>query len=108
MKPPSLHDAPDFEEFYERYRAVHASRSVRVAHAVATASAAVLLGAAVATRRPILAIAAPLVDFAIAQASHRRAGQVTRPWRRPSWHLRAELRLFRATVEDELRRLGKQ
>jgi hypothetical protein len=99
-----LYEAGDFATFYQRYRVIHAARSVRIAHAVATASAAALLGYAFATRKPIFALAAPVVDFAIAQASHRRDGQVTQPWRRPAWHLRAELRLFRETVRSELTR----
>jgi hypothetical protein len=97
-----LYEATDFDTFYQRYRVIHGNRSVRIAHAVATASAAAVFGYAFATRRPLLALAAPVVDFAIAQASHRRDGHVTQPWRRPTWHLRAELRLFRETVRTEL------
>jgi hypothetical protein len=99
-----LYEAPDFETFYQRYLAVHASPEVRVAHAIATTSAAVVIGIALATRRPLIAVAAPFVDYAIAQASHRADGQKTKPWRRPSWHLRAELRLFRSTVGESIRR----
>ena len=101
----SLYDAPDFETFYQRYLAIHASPEVRVAHAIATTSAAVVLGVALATRRPLIAVAAPIVDYAIAQASHRADGHRTQPWRRPSWHLRAEVRLFRSTVAEGLRRV---
>lgn len=104
----SLYDAPDFETFYRRYLAIHASREVRVAHAIATTSAAVIVGVAFATRRPLIAVAAPIVDYAIAQASHRADGQRTSPWRRPSWHLRAELRLFRSTVVEGIRRRSRR
>ncbi len=99
-----LYDATDFETFYQRYLAIHARPEVRVAHAIATTSAAVVLAVAFASRRPLIAVAAPIVDYAIAQASHRADGQRTEPWRRPSWHLRAELRLFRSTVGEGLRR----
>jgi hypothetical protein len=104
MTTKDLYEARDFETFYQRYRVIHDSRAVRIAHATATATAAVLLGLAFATRKPIFAVAAPLADFAIAQASHRRERQRTQPWRRPAWHLRAELRLFRETVVSELLR----
>jgi hypothetical protein len=94
----SLYATTTFDEFWQCYRALHADRRVQVAHAIATASAAVLLAAAIVLRAPALAIAAPIVDFAIAQSSHRATGTRTKPYRRPLWHLRAELRLFRCTL----------
>lgn len=101
----ALYEATDFETFYQRYLVMHSSPEVRVAHAIATTSAAIVIGVALATRRPLIAVAAPIVDYAIAQASHRADGQRTKPWRRPSWHLRAELRLFRSTVAGGLWRV---
>ena len=95
----SLYDAANFEEFWRGYLRLHARRETRRWHAVATLSAATLLALAIALRQPLLALAAPIVDYAIAQASHRLfEHNVTQPWRHPSWHLRAELRLFRMTM----------
>ena len=96
----ALYRAKTFDEFWAVYLRAHDEPSVRWAHAAATASAATLLASAVAFRRPGLALLAPVVDYAIAQASHRRNGVKTSPWRRPHWHLRAELRLFCETVRE--------
>ena len=41
-----------------------------------------------------------LVDHVIAQISHRTHGERTEPLRRPLWHARAELRLFRRTLRS--------
>jgi hypothetical protein len=98
-----LYASPDFDAFWHAYQELHADPRVRVAHAIATASAGALLVAALVLRSPALAIAAPLVDFAIAQASHRATGTRTQPYRKPWWHLRAELRLFAGTLNRALR-----
>jgi hypothetical protein len=93
-----LYAANDFETFWLGYQRLHADRRVRFAHAIGTASAATLLVAACVLHAPALAVAAPLADFAISQLSHRATGARTQPYRRPWWHLRAELRLFRGTL----------
>jgi hypothetical protein len=95
-----MYAADTFEEFWEHYQEVHASRNVRVAHATATGMALLLMARAVARRSWKLAIAAPLIDHAIAQASHRMQGEKTDPMRRPWWHARAEWRLFRSTLRS--------
>ena len=97
-----MYEAKTFDEFWGYYQDIHASRAVRIAHAMATTSAIGLLAAAIAKRSIKLAIAAPLVDFAIAQASHRGEGIRTKPYKRPLWHARAELRLWRSTVRSVL------
>jgi len=96
----AMYASDDFEEFWEHYQEAHASRSVRVAHAAATATALLLLLRAAARRSWKTALAAPLIDHAIAQASHRMEGEATQPLRKPWWHARAELRLFRATLRS--------
>ena len=79
------------------------SEHVDVLHAVATLSCLALLGAAVITRRPWLAVAAPLVDFAIAQASHRIfETNATTPWKNQLWHTRAELRMLRLVLTGRM------
>ena len=98
----SMYTVESFEEFWQVYREVHADPRVRKAHAVATTSAIVLGALAIARRSPWLAIAAPVVDHAIAQWSHRRTGIVTKPYKRAVWHLRAEWRLYRETLRDQL------
>ena len=101
----ALYRAQDFEGFWLAYERAHADPRVRYAHAAATLSAATLLAGAAIKKDVRLALLAPLIDYAIAQASHRVvARNTTRPWRRPAWHLRAELRLFRRTVREMVRR----
>ncbi len=96
----TMYDATTFEEFWQHYDALHGSPPTRKAHAVATLSAAALLGLAVYRRSLVLLVAAPLVDYTIAQLSHRAEGVTTEPWRHPLWHLRAELRLLRRTLRN--------
>jgi len=102
----SLNDATSFGEFWEEYQQIHRDPRTRAAHAVATASAIGLVALAIARRSWKLALLAPLLDYAIAQSSHRAGGVVTRreqprwPWHRAWWHARAEWRLFRQTVHD--------
>lgn len=96
----AMYEAEDFDEFWAHYQEVHASRSVRAAHAVATSLALLLLARAIAKRSLVTALAAPIVDYAIAQSSHRLEGERTQPMWRPWWHLRAELRLFRGTLRS--------
>ena len=93
------YDVKTFEEFWPHYAALHARRETRALHAVATLSCLGLLGAAVFSRRPLLAVAAPLVDYAIAQASHRLFERNrTTPWKNQLWHTRAELRMLGRTL----------
>ncbi|HEY5921612.1 MAG TPA: Mpo1-like protein [Kofleriaceae bacterium] len=95
-----LYAARTFEEFWDHYQELHAGRGTRLAHAVATSSAILLLVLAVARRSRKLALAAPVVDYAIAQLAHRSTGERTQPYRKPLWHVRAELRLFRSTLRS--------
>ncbi|MGN6105455.1 MAG: Mpo1-like protein, partial [Kofleriaceae bacterium] len=88
-------------EFWEHYQELHSNPRTRALHAVGTASALGLLALAVARRSPKLALLAPVVDYGISQLAHRRIdGTKTQPMRRPLWHLRAEWRLFRASMRD--------
>ena len=88
-----------FEEFWPHYVALHTRRETRVAHAVATLSCLTLLVAAAVLRQPILAVAGPIVDYAIAQASHRMfEPNRTTPWQNQLWHTRAELRMLRLVI----------
>jgi hypothetical protein len=101
MSDASLYDSPDFETFWTHYLALHSQPSTRWIHALGTASAGVVAIAALATGRPWLLCVAPLVDYALAQLSHRLIeGNRTQPYRHPVWHVRAELRLFRHTVSS--------
>lgn len=96
----SLYAAQSFEEFWDHYQELHAGRGTRLAHAIGTSSALALLALSLVRRSPKLALAAPLIDYAIAQLSHRVAGEHTQPYRRPLWHARAELRLWRSTLRS--------
>lgn len=88
-----------FEEFWLRYLRLHARPETRAWHAVATLSCISLVLVGVVAREPLLILLAPVVDFAIAQASHRIFERnKTRPWQAPLRHARAELRLLRLTL----------
>ena len=96
--------AATFEEFWPHYVRLHTRRETHVLHAVATLSCLSLLGAAVLTRTPALVLLAPLVDFAIAQASHRLFEENrTTPWKNQLWHARAELRMLRLVLTGRMR-----
>jgi hypothetical protein len=95
-----LYNAKSFGEFWEHYQLLHSAPRTRATHAVATATALAMFALAVKRRSALLALFAPVVDYAIAQTSHRRQGVKTRPFRKPLWHARAEWRLFRATLRD--------
>jgi hypothetical protein len=96
----AMYRATSFEEFWQHYEELHAYPSVRLAHAAGTASALLLFARAILRRDPRFAIAAPIVDHVISQLSHRVQGERTEPLRRPLWHARAELRLFRRTLRS--------
>jgi len=94
-----------FEAFWPHYVALHTRPATHMLHAVATLSCLGLLGAAVIMRQPLLALAAPLVDYAVAQTSHRlfEANRTT-PWKSPLWHARAELRMLRLVLTGRMAR----
>ena len=95
-----LYSANSFGEFWERYQVIHAHPRTRALHAVATASALGMLTLAIARRNAKLALLAPVIDYGIAQLSHRIDGTRTKPYKRPLWHARAEWRLFRKSLRD--------
>jgi hypothetical protein len=84
-----------FEDFWPHYVRLHTKRSTHVLHAIASTVCLTLLVAAALFRQPILAVLAPLADFAIAQTSHRLFEENrTTPWKNQIWHTRAELRML--------------
>lgn len=97
--------ASSFEEFWPHYVRLHTHPETHALHAVATLCCLTLLGASVALRQPLLAIAAPLVDYAIAQVSHRLFERnATTPWKHQVWHTRAELRMLAMVLTGRMRR----
>ena len=93
-----------FEDFWPHYVRLHTRPETHALHAVATLSCLGLLGAAAVTRQPVLAVMAPLVNFAFAQASHRIFEEnVTTPWKNQLWHTRAELRMLRLVLTGRMR-----
>jgi hypothetical protein len=101
-----MYEAATFEEFWGYYQDIHASRTVRIAHAMGTTAAIGLIVAAIARRSVKLAIMAPMVDYTIAQSSHRSEGIRTKPYKKPLWHVRAELRLWRSTLRSMIEGRG--
>lgn len=92
-----------FEEFWPHYVRLHTRPETQALHAAATLTCITLLGAAVIVRNPLLALAAPLADYAIAQSSHRLfESNVTTPWKNQLWHTRAELRMLRLVLTDRM------
>jgi hypothetical protein len=64
-----------------------------------------LIAAGLARGNLWLIAAAPLADYAIAQASHRLYERNrTMPWRNTFWHTRAELRMLRLVLSGRMRR----
>ena len=94
-----------FEDFWPYYVRLHTRPVTHAFHALATLSCLTLLATAVITLQPIYALAAPLVDFAIAQASHRlyEANRTT-PWKNQLWHTRAEFRMLRLVLTGRMGR----
>jgi hypothetical protein len=99
----SPYDVTTFEEFWPHYVRLHARPETQALHAVATLTCMTLLGAAVVLKNPLLALAAPLADYAIAQTSHRvfEANRTT-PWKNQIWHTRAELRMLRLVLTGRM------
>ena len=107
----SAYDVATFEDFWPYYVRLHRRPATQWMHALATTSCVTLLAAGVASRSPLLIVAAPLADYAIAQISHRIFEKnKTTPWRRQDWHTRAELRMLRLVVtgrmKDEVERFA--
>lgn len=103
--PAALYEARTFEEFWAWYARMHARPATQRAHAVGTLSCLALVVAGAWLRAPALVMLGPLVDYAIAQASHRAFEQNrTTPWRRQTWHTRAELRMLRLVLSGRMAR----
>ena len=100
----SAYDVETFEDFWPYYVRLHRRPETQWLHALATASCGALLAAGVVERSSWLLVAAPLADYAIAQASHRLFEKnKTTPWKRQDWHTRAELRMLRLVVTGRMR-----
>jgi hypothetical protein len=92
-----------FEDFWPYYVRLHTRSTTHVGHAIASTGCIALLVAAALFRQPWLAVLAPLVDFAVAQASHRLFEQNrTTPWKNQLWHTRAELRMLRLVLTGRM------
>ena len=88
--PHPLYDAPDFESFWRAYVMAHRSPATQRAHAVATPLMLACVVQGVRTRRLRWFALAPLVEYGIAQSSHRVVEHNrSQPWRDTPRHLRA-------------------
>ena len=100
----SAYDVRTFEEFWPHYVRLHTRPETQRLHAVASLSCIALLGAAVATKNPLFLVLAPLADYGVAQISHRLYEKNrTTPWRKQTWHTRAELRMLRLVLAGRMR-----
>ncbi len=107
----SAYRVENFEQFWPHYVRMHTRPETHVWHAAGTLACLGLLAAAAVTRQPILALLAPVADYALAQASHRlfEANRTT-PWKHHVWHTRAELRMLglvlRGRMDAEVTRVS--
>ena len=91
----SPYDVRSFEQFWPHYVRLHTRHETQKMHAAATLSCIALLASGIALRQPLLLALAPLVNFAIAQTSHRVFEQNrTTPWKNQLWHTRAEFKML--------------
>lgn len=103
MRRASLDAAETFEAFWPAYVRLHARPETQLAHLAGTLSCGALLVAALVTRSVALAALAPLVDYLLAQGSHRLVERNrTTPWKHPAFHARAELRMARLVLAGRM------
>ena len=93
-----LYEQDNFEAFWLEYEAIHADPTTRRVHAIGTFLCGLMIITGLVTGLWGLLLLGPLIDYGLAQVSHRAKGQRTQPYRNPVWHVRAELRLFRGTI----------
>ncbi|HEY8087312.1 MAG TPA: DUF962 domain-containing protein [Polyangiaceae bacterium] len=92
-----------FEEFWPHYVLLHTRRETHAFHAAGSLTCVGLLAAAVVLRQPVLAVVGPIVDYALAQASHRLfESNRTMPWKNQVWHTRAEMRMLRLVLTGKM------
>ncbi len=100
-----------FEDFWPYYLREHADPTNRALHAAGTLGAAALLGTAVATKRPGIALLAPIVGYGAAWIGHYVI-EKNRPatFQHPLWSLQADARMtslmLAGRLDDELERFG--
>jgi hypothetical protein len=92
-----------FEEFWDYYVAEHANPTTRMLHFVGTTAAMGCVAGAIVFRKKWLLLAAPVVGYAPAWASHFFV-EKNRPatFGHPLWSLRADLRMWWKTVRGEM------
>lgn len=92
-----------FEAFWPHYVRLHARPETWALHAAGSLAFGALAVVGLARRSPLALALAPLVDHVLAQAGHRVfEGNVTRPWRHPAWHARAEVRMLRLVLSGRM------
>jgi hypothetical protein len=101
----SPYDVRTFEQFWPHYVRLHTRPETHRMHAAATLSCLALLASGVALRQPLLLLLAPMVNYAIAQTSHRVFERNrTTPWKNQLWHTRAELRMLGLVLSGRMGR----
>jgi hypothetical protein len=100
----NVYSVRTFEDFWPHYVRLHTQPATHVGHAIASTCCIALLTVAALLRQPVLAVLAPLVDFAVAQTSHRLfEHNRTTPWKNQVWHTRAELRMLWLVLTGRMR-----
>jgi len=93
-----------FEEFWPHYVRLHTRRETHVLHAAGSLGCIGLLVTGVVTAQPALFLLGPIVDYGLAQASHRLFEKNrTTPWKKQTWHTRAELQMLRLVLTGRMR-----
>jgi len=92
-----------FEEFWPFYVREHSRKSTRVLHWIGTTAAASCLAASAITRRPWLALVAPVAGYGPAWFSHFFI-EKNRPatFTYPAWSLLADLIMWRKTLDGTM------
>lgn len=92
-----------FEEFWPYYVKEHAKKSTRILHFVGTTAAMGCVAGAIAFRKPLLLLAAPVFGYGPAWFSHFVI-EKNRPatFTYPAWSLRADLVMWMKMVRGEM------
>lgn len=102
-----------FEEFWPRYLRAHSDRKTRALHVAGTLAGSALVLTAIATRKPLLALAGLVAGYGPAWFSHAFI-EHNKPetFRAPFASLRADYimawHVLRGTIREEYARIGER
>ncbi|MFW5968371.1 MAG: Mpo1-like protein [Persicimonas sp.] len=93
----------DFDEFWAYYLQEHSDPTNRLLHAIGTSAAFATVAAAVLKKEPKLLALAPILGYGPAWLGHFLVeGNRPATFKHPLWSLRADARMLRMMLADEL------